>query len=130
MTLRSFTFRRGEALGIGYKRTVRVGDLILREIAQMILKGEIKDPRVSSVVLTGIKVTDDLSLARIYFTIMADGIGKGEALIGLQSATGFIKRELWKRLRIKRIPDLKFEFDTVLEKGYRIDDLIKGTKVE
>ena len=57
-------------MGIGYKRTVRVGDLILREISQMIIKGEIKDPRVSSVVLTGIKVTDDLSLARVYFTVM------------------------------------------------------------
>jgi len=117
-------------LGIGYKRTVRVGDLILREISQMIIKGEIKDPRVSFVVLTGIKVTGDLSLARLYFTVMSDGIGKEEALIGLQSATGFIKRELWKRLRIKRIPDLRFEFDTVLEVGYRIDALIKGIKVE
>jgi ribosome-binding factor A len=117
-------------LGIGYKRTVRVGDLILKEVSQMILKGEIKDPRVSLVVLTGVKVTDDLSFARVYFTVMSDRIGKDEALIGLQSATGFIKRVLWKRLRIKRIPDLKFEFDSVLEEGYRIDELLKGTKVE
>lgn len=117
-------------MGIGYKRTVRVGDLILKEVSQMILKGEIKDPRVSLVVLTGVKVTDDLSFARVYFTVMSDRIGKDEALIGLQSATGFIKRVLWKRLRIKRIPDLKFEFDSVLEEGYRIDELLKGTKVE
>ncbi len=117
-------------MGIGYKRTVRVGDLILKEVSQMILKGEIKDPRVSSVVLTGVKVTDDLGFARMYFTVMSNGAGRDEALIGLQSATGFIKRELWKRLRIRRVPDLKFEFDTVLEEGYRIDDLIKETKVE
>jgi ribosome-binding factor A len=117
-------------LGIGYKRTVRVGDLILKEVSQMILKGEIKDPRVNLVVLTGIRVTEDLSFARVYFTTIQGGIGKDEALIGLQSAKGFIKRELWKRLRIKRVPDLKFEFDTVLEKGYRIDDILKGIKVE
>jgi ribosome-binding factor A len=96
----------------------------------MILKGEIKDPRVNLVVLTGIRVTEDLSFARVYFTVIQGGIGKDEALIGLQSAKGFIKRELWKRLRIKRVPDLKFEFDTVLEKGYRIDDILKGIKVE
>jgi ribosome-binding factor A len=117
-------------LGIGYKRADRVGDLILKEISQMILKGEIKDPRVHSAALTGIKVTEDLSLARIYFTVMTNEIGKEETLIGLQSASGFIKRELWKRLGIKRIPDLKFEFDTVLEEGYRIDDLLKGAKSE
>jgi ribosome-binding factor A len=130
VTLRLFIVRRSKALGIGYKRTIRVGDLILKEVSQMILKGEIKDPRVNLVVLTGIRVTEDLSFARVYFTVIQGGIGKDEALIGLQSAKGFIKRELWKRLRIKRVPDLKFEFDTVLEKGYRIDDILKGIKVE
>lgn len=130
MIWRSFTSKGSEVLGIGYKRADRVGDLILKEISQMILKGEIKDPRVHFVTLTGIKVTEDLSLARIYFTIMTDEIGKEETLVGLQSASGFIKRELWKRLGIKRIPDLKFEFDTVLEEGYKIDDLLKGAKSE
>ncbi len=94
----------------------------------MILKGEIKDPRLRTVVLTGIKVTGDLGLAWIYFTVMTDDVGKEETLIGLRSASGFIKRELWKRLGIRRIPDLRFEFDNVLEEGYRIDELLKGAK--
>jgi ribosome-binding factor A len=116
--------------GIGYKRPERIGDLILKEISEMILKGDIKDPRVSSVVLTGIKVADDLGLARVYFTVMMDKLGKEEALIGLQSAAGFIKGELGRRLRIKRVPDLRFEFDSVLEEGYKIDDLLRGIKGE
>jgi ribosome-binding factor A len=117
-------------LGIGYKRADRVGDLILKEISVMILKGEIKDPRVRSATLTGIKVTDDLSLAWIYFTMMTGEVGKEETLAGLQSASGFIKRELWRRLKIKRVPELRFEFDAVLEEGYRIDDILKGVRGE
>jgi ribosome-binding factor A len=117
-------------LGIGYRRADRVGDLILKEVSGMILKGEIKDPRVRSATLTGIKVTDDLSLAWIYFTLMTEDIGKEETLSGLQSASGFIKRELWRRLKIKRIPELRFEFDTVLEEGYRIDNILKEVKGE
>jgi ribosome-binding factor A len=119
-----------EHLGIGYKRADRVGDLILKEISEMILKGEIKDPRVRFVTLTGIKVTDDLSFARIYFTVMTEEVGKEETRAGLQSASGFIKRELWRRLKIKRVPELKFELDSVLEEGYRIDDILKGVKGE
>ncbi len=117
-------------MGIGYRRADRVGDLILKEVSGMILRGEIKDPRVRSATLTGIKVTDDLSLAWIYFTLMTEDIGKEETLSGLQSASGFIKRELWRRLKIKRIPELRFEFDTVLEEGYRIDNILKEVKGE
>lgn len=115
-------------LGIGYKRADRVGDLILKEVSDMILKGEIKDPRVRSATLTGIKVTDDLSIAWIYFTVMTKEVGKEETLAGLQSASGFIKRGLWRRLKIRRVPELRFEFDTVLEEGYRIDDILKEVK--
>ena len=75
--------------GIGYKRPERVGDLILKEISEMILKGEIKDPRVSSVNLTGIKVTDDLGFARKYFTLITNKAEREEALSGLQSAPWF-----------------------------------------
>jgi len=117
-------------LGIGYKRADRVGDIILKEISEMILKGEIKDPRVRSAALTGIKVTDDLSLAWVYFTVITEEVGKEETLAGLQSASGFIKRELWRKLRIKRVPVLKFEIDAVLEEGYRIDNILKGVMSE
>jgi len=117
-------------LGIGFKRADRVGDLILKEISQMILKEDIRDPRVQFVVLTGIKITDDLSLARVYFTFMNDEVDKKDILHGLQSASGFIKRELSKRIRMRRIPSLEFKFDTVLEEAYRVDDLLRGLKVE
>lgn len=117
-------------MGSGFKRVDRVGDLILKEVSDMIIKGEIRDPRVNSVAFTGIKVTEDLSFARLYFTLINEDTDKKETLTGLERATGFIKRELSKRLRMRRIPDLKFEFDTALQEGYKIDDILREVKGE
>jgi ribosome-binding factor A len=115
---------------LGSKRSLRVGDMILKEISEMLIKGNVRDPRIEPVVLTGIKLTDDLGFARIYFTVIGDQIDKRDIIEGLQSASSYIKRELSRRLRIRRIPDLKFEFDEVLQEGYRVDELLRKTKGE
>ena len=114
----------------GFKRSDRVADSIVKEVSQMIVKGEIKDPRLSSVFITGIKVVDNLSLAEIFFTVMEDTGDKDQALKGLQSAKGFIKGRLAKRLKMKRIPDLKFSFDSALHEGYKVDELLRGISSE
>jgi ribosome-binding factor A len=115
---------------LGSKRSLRVGDMILKEISEMLIKGNVRDPRIEPVVLTGIKLTDDLGFARIYFTVIGDQIDKRDIIEGLQSASSYIKRELSRRLRIRRIPDLKFEFDEALQEGYRVDELLRKTKDE
>lgn len=115
---------------LGSKRSLRVGDMILKEISEMLIKGEVRDPRIEPVVLTGIKLTEDLGFARVYFTIIGDKVDKQNIIEGLQSASSFIKRELSRRLRIRRIPDLKFEFDEILQEGYRVDELLRKTKGE
>jgi len=79
---------------------------------------------------TGIKLTDDLGFARVYFTVIGDQIDKQNIMAGLQSASSYIKRELSRRLRIRRIPDLKFEFDESLQEGYRVDELLRKSKGE
>jgi len=96
----------------------------------MIVKGEIKDPRLSSVFITGIKVVDNLSIAEIFFTVRENTGDKDEALKGLQSAKGFIKGRLAKRLKMRRIPELKFSFDSALEQGYKVDELLRGISSE
>jgi ribosome-binding factor A len=115
---------------LGSKRSLRVGDMILKEISEMLIKGDVRDPRIEPVVLTGIKLTEDLGFARIYFTIIGDQIDKQNIIEGLQSASSYIKRELSRRLRIRKIPDLKFEFDEILQEGYRVDELLRKTKGE
>lgn len=115
---------------LGSKRSLRVGDMILKEISEMLIKGDVRDPRIEPVVLTGIKLTEDLGFARVYFTIIGDQIDKQNVIEGLQSASSYIKRELSRRVRIRKIPDLKFEFDEILQEGYRVDELLRKTKGE
>ncbi len=115
---------------LGGKRSLRVADMIHKEISEMLIKGEIRDPRVNAVMLTGVKVSDDLGFARIFFTVMDNSANVEQILAGLQSASTFIKRELSKRFRIKRTPDLRFEFDNQLQEGYRVDDLLRNAKGE
>ena len=112
-------------MNTGFKRSDRVAHSIEKEVSQMIVKGEIKDPRLSSVFITGIKITDNLSLAEIFFTVI-EGVGdREEALKGLQSAKGFLKGKLAKNLKMRRIPELRFSYDSALEKGYKVDDILR-----
>ena len=117
-------------MGFSYKRSSRVGDLIFKEVSSMITRGEVKDPRVSSVALTNIYLSDDMGFARIYYTSLDSEIDVKEIQKGLESSTGFIKKTLSKRLKLKKFPKLEFEFDTVLEKGYRVDELIREVSDE
>jgi len=110
-----------------YDRSKRISDLIMQEISNMIVRSEIKDPRVRGVVITDARVTPDLGLAKVYFTtIETDTEARSEALRGLNSARGFITRELWKRFKMKKVPRIEFLFDTVLEEGYKIDELLRS----
>lgn len=113
-----------------FKRSARVSDLIIKEVSLMIIKGEIKDPRVSAAFITGAKVSDNLSVANIFFSVMEGSSDKAEVLKGLQSAKGFIKTRLAKKLRMRKIPDLQFMFDTALETGYKVDEVLRGIKIE
>lgn len=114
----------------GSKRSLRVGDEILKEISEMLIKGDVRDPRIEAAVLTGIKLTDDLGFARVYFTVMGGETEKEKVVEGLQSASSYIKRELSRKLRLRKIPELKFEFDEVLQEGYRVDELLRKTRGE
>ncbi len=88
------------------------------------IKG-LKDPRVGFVTVTGVEVTPDLHLARVYFTVFGDDKQRKDSQKGLQSAVPFLRRELAKRLRMRYVPDLLFQFDASLEYGNRIESLIR-----
>lgn len=108
-----------------FKRAARVSDLIVKEVSQMIVKGEIKDPRVGSAFITGAKVTDNLSVADIFFSVLEDYADKNDVQKGLESAKGFIRTRLSKKLKMRKIPDLQFKFDTALETGYKVDEVLR-----
>jgi ribosome-binding factor A len=115
---------------LAYKRSLRISDQIVKEVSEMIVRGEVKDPRISGVFITGVKITENLSMAEIYYTILGGEREKSQALLGLEHAKGFIRSKLAGRLRMKKIPDIKFSFDTALERGYRVDAILKDISSE
>lgn len=106
------------------KRTVQVGGLLQREISELLVR-KIKDPRLAMVTITGVEVSPDLKLARVYFSRFGNPEELRQGLEGLQSAAGFIKRELGQRLKLRHVPDLEFVHDTSFEYGDRIETLLK-----
>ncbi len=106
-----------------YKRSQRVGDLLRKEIADIIIY-RLKDPRIGFITVTGVDVTDDIKLARVYVSIFREGERK-TTLEVLNSAKSFVRSELSKRLRMKVIPSIEFRLDTSIEYGNKIEELLK-----
>lgn len=105
-------------------RTQRVGELIKEEISEIIQTG-LKDPRIGFVTVTGVDVTSDLRHAKVYISVLGSKKQKESTLEGLQSSSGFLRKELAKRIRLKYFPDLKFAFDPSIEAGLKIEKLIR-----
>jgi ribosome-binding factor A len=106
-----------------YKRSQRISDLLRKEVADIIMY-KIKDPRVGFITVTGVDVTDDIKIAKVYVSILQDE-EKKTTLDILNSAKSFIRTELSKRLRMKFIPSIEFRLDTSIEYGNRIERLLK-----
>ncbi len=107
-------------------RTDRVGMEIKREVNE-ILQKKVRDPRVQGVTVTDVQMVGDLSMAKVYYTIMSDLASDNQkAQIGLEKATGTIKRELGHKLTLYKIPDLVFEKDQSIEYGNKIDQMLRA----
>ncbi len=93
------------------RRAQRVGQLLRESLSELILR-EVKDPRVSSVTITSVRVSDDLSTARVRFRCLGDDLAQQRCLAGLRSAQRFLRSQLWRKLDLRRTPQLEFEIDT------------------
>lgn len=106
-----------------YSRSQRVKEQILRELAELI-RLEVKDPRVGFITLTDVEITPDYAHAKVYFTSMTGEAELAETLAGLRRASGFLRRELGRRVRIHTTPELHFHYDKSVEQGSRMSQLI------
>ncbi|MDP2689349.1 MAG: 30S ribosome-binding factor RbfA [Deltaproteobacteria bacterium] len=113
---------------MGYSRSERVGDLIKKEVASMILHGEIKDPRIGFVTITHVKLSPDFKDAKVYFSQIGSEKDKEKSRLGLNNASGYVRRALAKRLNLRHIPSVNFFFDDSLEYSERIEKVIKDMK--
>lgn len=106
-----------------FSRTGRIAEQIQRELAELI-QLEVKDPRVGLVTLTGVEVTHDYAHAKVYFTTLGSAEQAPLAQAGLQHASGFLRSQLAHRMKLRIMPQLHFIYDTSVEHGVRLSQLI------
>lgn len=100
-----------------------------QEEISMILMTEIKDEEIKFVTITGVETTNDLSFAKVYFTVL-DESKKDTTLKALEKASPFIRSKLAERVEIRHTPELKFIFDTSIEYGNHIEKIIEEINKE
>jgi len=105
-------------------RRARIADQIQRELAEVI-RTQLRDPRVGTMVtLTGVEMSRDGSHAKVFFTVLGAESAARDAVEGLQSAAGFLRSEIARRLSTRSVPELHFHFDESVERGVRLSRLI------
>jgi len=111
----------------GFERKDRVASEIKKAISQ-ILEVESGNENLKSITLTGVELSQDLKMAKIYVSSSLSEMSEETTLNTLNNALGFIKRNLAKRIRLKYMPKLIFEYDTSIDYGFRIDKVLKEIK--
>ena len=105
-------------------RPDRIGDQIRSEVANL-LGRELQDPGLGFVTVTRVRVTADLSIARVYYTTMGDDRMRRRTAQALQRALPFIRRSIGSRLRLRRVPEIEFIFDDSIEQHERLERIIQ-----
>ena len=104
-------------------RIEKLQELIKQEMSKMLLK-ELKDPRIGFVTVTDVEMTGDLREAKIYVSVMGSEEQVKSSLEGLNSALGFVRREIGQRIRLRFTPEISFALDTSLDYGDHIQKLL------
>ena len=110
-------------------RTEKVAQQLKREISKILLT-EVRDPRIGFLTVTNVKVSPDLRIARVYYTILGDDKLIHSAQEGLESASGYIRKLVAHRMKIKFIPEIKFYFDQELTRRLKVDKILDELKDE
>lgn len=117
-----------DAIGVGdkkeQKRSSRVAEAIRNELA-MLLIGKVQDPRLHCLSISRVEVADDLSSARVFFTVLGDKKEVKEAEKGLQSAKGFMRSHIARTLNLRFTPDLQFRYDDSVEKVAELEEIFQ-----
>lgn len=104
------------------QRVQRVREEIKKEVSDIIR--EMKDPRIGFVSVVDVEVSNDLRHAKIFVSVYGDEAAKKESLAGLEAATGYIRTEIGRRIRLRHTPEIVFRLDSSIERGARINQLL------
>jgi ribosome-binding factor A len=111
-----------------FKRADRVAELVRSELSQILLR-DVKDPSLSTVTVTRVKVTDDLRMARVHYGVLNRTSEVEDIQQGLERAVGYIHTLLGKRLKMRFIPKLTFIFDKNLDYSFHIGKIIEDLDI-
>ena len=110
-------------------RPERVGEAIRDELSQMIAR-EVHDPGIGFVTFTRVKVTPDLQVARAYYTTLGDDAARRETGKALKRATPFLRRQLGRRLGLRRVPELELFYDESIAHADRVEQILHELEEE
>ena len=105
------------------RRTARLNEQLKRELSELI-RTEVRDPRVGLVTITGVDTTRDLSVARVHVRSLGSEPERQSTLEGLSAAAPFLRTALGRMLRIRKVPELRFQEDRSLEHARRIEEVL------
>ncbi|MBN1656664.1 MAG: 30S ribosome-binding factor RbfA [Deltaproteobacteria bacterium] len=115
------------------RRLTRVGERVRTELMQLLLRGSVRDPGVEGVFISDVRMSKDLRYARIYVRLTGCQTSDHERLNTIRAltrASGFLRRELAPRLKLRNVPELKFVWDEQVDRALRIDTLLEEIRRE
>ena len=107
-----------------HNRPERVAQMVQQLLGEIFARG-MRDPRIGLVTITGVKMSPDLREARVYWTVHGDAEQRKHTAKGLDNARGFLRREVGSELKLRVVPNLSFTYDEAIDRGERIDQLIR-----
>lgn len=117
-----------DSIGVGskneQKRSSRVAEAIRNELSTLMV-GKVADPRLASASISRVEVTEDLSIAKVYFTVFGDNKQRREADKGFRRATGFMRSHIANVLNLRFTPALQFHYDDAADKIAELDNIFK-----
>ena len=108
---------------LAFQRSQRVAEEMKREIAK-IFRDELKDPRIGFVTITGVEVTRDLRYGKVFVSVFGDETEKEKTMEVLKNASGFIRKEIGNRIKLRYAPEIIFHIDNSIEHGTKISQLL------
>lgn len=109
------------------RRTDRLGELFRQEISLLLTNG-LKDPRIGFATISHVEVTEDLSFAKVFVSVMGDDKDKQDTLIGLRQSASFLRSKISRQVKIRKMPALQFVLDDSLDHSQRVDEILAELK--
>ncbi|AKF80507.1 30S ribosome-binding factor RbfA [Myxococcus sp. MISCRS1] len=111
-----------------HSRPERVGQEIQAALGALLARGELRDPRIGFITITGVKVSPDLRVARVFYSMMGTAEERSETQKGLEAAKGFVRRAVTEAVNLRVSPEVFFSFDESVGEGDKIDRLLREVR--